>query len=185
MSRLSAGEQTAISAQAIQPFHLIKIEFDGGTQYLTDFEHDLSYDSQTWSANGFILGVPSVAETFEFKNNTLNFKISNVDQTFLTVARSEQIINRKITIYKGLFASGAVSFATIVFAGYIESYTSSAREMGLSVAGLFVDFERTNGRFMGQASQDRYIEDNGGTAGDDLGFEFAAQNNKQLIWGVN
>ena len=92
-------------------------------------------------------------------------------------------LNKRVVIYRAILDSD-YSFTSddvfTVFDGRIMNYsikeTESTATVTMTVAGLFADFERKNGRRTNDTSQQRIFSG-------DLGMNFSAEIVKDIKWG--
>ena len=112
---LSNSVKTELATGNIRPVHLIHLNF-ATPVYLTDcsfaLTSSISGSSRTYTASGHILGIGSAQEGSTPIKNSLNLTLSGVDQTYISVALNENIINDTVQIYRGFLDS---SNALIIF----------------------------------------------------------------------
>jgi len=123
MSRsISAGTQAAIAAQTSRLTHFVKMEFSGGTVYLTTAPHDIDWDGHTWEGIGGLLAFEPLEESGERTGGGTTLKISGVDQTILSALLSQHTRGRTVTIYLAHLDSdyAIISDPLEVFEGYLN-----------------------------------------------------------------
>ena len=105
---LSSDVKTELATGNINPVHLVHFNF-ATPLYITDCGYDLtssiSGTSRTYTASGHLLGISGVAEGTEPIKNTLSIVLSGVDQSYISVALNENIINSSVQIYRALLNS--------------------------------------------------------------------------------
>ena len=83
---------------------MIEIGF-GTPVYLTNASFDItssiSGTSRTYLSNGHLRGISGVSETNKPTKNTLSISLSAVDQTYVSIALNENIINDNVYVYRG------------------------------------------------------------------------------------
>ena len=184
----TAAFQTEIVKDQNQPIHLVEIYFDSptGTQYLTDAYISITYDSNTYSPLGYFLTFSNIDETTQLQVNGINLNISGVDQTYISHVLDENFVDRKVIIRKAFLSTtddSLIADPIIIFQGNTNSPSiSEAQDEGLctvsiEVANQFVDFEKTGGRYTNSESQKMFYPD-------DLGFQYAPQIIKDIVWGA-
>lgn len=94
---LSAGFEANIAAPHATTILLVKMEFDGGTVYMTDAPHPIDWDGQTWLS---LFGMGSVSELVETDGQVtgLQFTISGVPTSSIALALTEEIQGRPVTL---------------------------------------------------------------------------------------
>ena len=101
---LSSDVKTELATGVIDPVLLVLINF-GTPQYLTnagfDITSSVSGSSQTYTASGHLKAISPVSETNKPTKNSLQISLSGVDQSMISVALSENIINDQVKIWRG------------------------------------------------------------------------------------
>lgn len=178
MSRgLSSNLKSIIASARFRFSHLVEIQWDsadGGTDYLTDSQIDISYSGNTYVASGFLLGSDSVKETGDVTVGNLTIQLSGANQSYISkILGGAGIIDRKVKIYRYFQPTESGSNeALLMYYGRIieweltESSTSSA--VLLTAGNHWADFLRVSGRRTNQTSQHRFFPS-------DNGFEFAGK----------
>ena len=127
---LSSSVKTELATGVIDPVLLVEIEF-GTPVYLTNAPFDItssvSGSSRTYLTNGHLKNITGVNETNKPTKNSLQLTLSGVDQTYISIALSENIINKEVYIYRGfLDANNAlISDPFLLFFGTIDEYRIS------------------------------------------------------------
>ena len=108
--------------------------------------------------------------------------MSAVDQTYVSIALSENIINADVYIYKGYLDSNnaLINDPFLLFFGTIDEYAindnTSSASLILTVTSHWGNFGKTNGRTTTDNSQKRFFSN-------DKGMEFAALTVRDIRWG--
>ena len=101
---LSSSVKTELATGVIDPVLLVEIEF-GTPVYLTNAPFDItssvSGSSRTYLTNGHLKNITGINETNKPTKNSLQLTLSGVDQTYISIALSENIINAEVYIYRG------------------------------------------------------------------------------------
>ena len=83
---------------------LIEIQWDaddGGTDYLTNAQQDISYGGNTYTANAFFLGMADVQESSALNTGELNLTLGGSDQTYISlILGGASYIDRKVLIQR-------------------------------------------------------------------------------------
>ena len=182
---LTSAVKTELATGNINPVHLIHLNFSTPV-YITDCSFPLtssiSGSSQTYSASGHILGIGNAQEGSEPIKNSLNLTLSGVDQTYISVALNENIINDTVQIYRGFLDSSNALIADpfLLYEGFIDQYSieddTSSSNIGLSITSHWGNFEKVSGRRSSDNSQQRFFSG-------DKGFEFSALTVQDIRWG--
>jgi len=182
---LSTAVKNELATGVIDPVLLIEIGF-GTPVYLTNASFDItssvSGSSRTYLSNGHLKNISGVNETNQPTKNTLSLSLSGVDQTYISIALNENIINDDVHIYRGYLDSNnaLVSDPFLLFYGTIEEYkisdNTSTANLIISVTSHWGNFSKINGRTTTDNSQQRFFSS-------DKGMEFAALTVRDIRWG--
>ena len=182
---LTSSVKTELATGAINPIILLEIGF-GTPVYLTNASFDItssvSGSSRTYLANGHFKGITGISETNAPTKNTLVVSLSGVDQTYISIALNENIINSDVYIYRG-FLDGTLSVISdpfLLFYGTIDEYkisdNTTTANINLSVTSHWGNFSKTSGRTTSDNSQQRFFSG-------DKGMEFSALTVRDIKWG--
>ena len=98
---LTSAVKTELATGNIEPVLLIELGF-GTPVYLTNASFDItssvSGSSRTYQANGHFRGITGVSETNAPSKNSLVVNLSGVDQTYISIALNENIINVNVFV---------------------------------------------------------------------------------------
>jgi len=182
---LTSAVKTELATGNINPVHLIHLNFSTPV-YLTDCSFDLtssiSGTSRTYTASGHILGLSNTQEGTEPIKNSLTLNLSGVDQTYISIALNENIINDTVQIFRGFLNStnGLIADPFLLYEGFIDQYSieddTSTAGIGLSITSHWGNFEKVSGRRSSDNSQQRFFSG-------DKGFEFSALTVQDIRWG--
>ncbi len=120
---LSAGMVTAAQSADGEVFHLISLEFSGGTSFLTTASHDITWSGDTYTAVGGHLGFEVVQETTDLTGQGVRLTLDGVDQTIISPLLAQNYIGRTAIVYQGHIDSSGdviVDPATL-FSGLLNS----------------------------------------------------------------
>ena len=180
----AAGIVTELGKVANQPVHLVSVETDEGTLYLSDGYRTITWDGHDWSAVGYFLGFSDIQESASLQVSSVTLSLSGIDQVYVALFLQNHYLDRQVKIYKAFLDADMALIAdpVLIFDGRIDQpVISEDPENGTSTVAVkasdqWVDFERTPGRHTNHAEQQLHF------AGD-MGFEFADQIVKTIRWG--
>ncbi len=182
---LSSSVKTELATGSIDPVLLIEIGFSTPI-YLTnasfDITSNISGTSRTYLSNGHLRSITGVNETNRPTKNTLSISLSGVDQTYISVALNENIINDNVFVYRGFLDSSnaLISDPFLLFYGTIDEYkisdNTTTANLIISVTSHWGNFSKTSGRTTTDNSQQRFFSS-------DKGMEFAALTVRDIKWG--
>ena len=188
MSRaLSSAMQAVSTADVVRPIFLVRMVFDSGETpnelNLWSGVGDLTYDSETYTGVGDLLGISPVTETSDMQASGINVTLTGVKSSLVVIAKDHEYQGRPITVMLGAFdASGdLVADPTVIFAGFMDTMTisESGETSTISIAceNKLIAFERAKVRRY--TAEDQKIDHP-----TDKGFEFVtAIVEKEIIWG--
>ena len=182
---LTSAVKTELATGNICPVLLIELGF-ATPIYLTNASFDLtssvSGTSRTCLSNGHLRKVGGISETNKPTKNSLNIVLSAVDQTYVSIALNENIINNDVYIYRGFLDINMDLIADpfLLFYGTINEYkivdSTDTANISLVVTSHWGNFSKTNGRSTTDNSQQRFFSG-------DKGMEFSALTVKDIKWG--
>lgn len=182
----SAGFISEITSQKSAPCYLVDVWLDNGTVSMTDAWVGISYDGRTYTANGHFLGFTGLSEHFDMTIPSVSLSISAVDQVWIARVLSQPYIDRRVTIFKAFLdytSLALISSPVLIFDGRMDTMNiqddpeSGTCSVNGSASSQWSDFQRTPGRHTNDAEQQVFYPG-------DRGFEFAAQLNKDIKWGI-
>lgn len=172
---------TALQSDSIKMANLVVLGFST-TVRLTDYNHDLVDGANTYSASSHLLEIGTPKETRDLQVNSVNIRLSGVEQSYISIVLSQDWINRSVTIYRAVVdTDGTIIGDPInIFQGLITQFEISEDEstvdVDLQAASHWADFEKTAGRITNDNRQKQFFPS-------DDGFNFAAQTVKDIKWG--
>ena len=182
---LTTAVKNHLATNEIKPVHLITIGF-GTPQNLTDCVHDLtssvSGSSVTYSSSKFLVSYPEVSEETDISKSSISIALSGADQTYISLALGENIVNDSVTIYRAFLDSSNAIIADpfLLYKGSVETYTINETEnssaLTLNIVSHWADFEKRSGRKTNSTSQQRFFSG-------DLGMAFSSENVLDIKWG--
>jgi len=172
----------ADSSQSVA--HLIEIELDAATYYLSNYYRKLTTGGNEYSPAGQFLQFSGIEEVSRLENNEVTIALSGVDQAYISVLLSNDYIDRPARIYRVIIneAGDVVDGKILLFDGRIDQPIfqddpdKGTSTISLQCSSHWIDFERTNPRrYSDEEQQFRYSGDKG--------FEFVSEIPLELIWG--
>jgi hypothetical protein len=184
MSRtLSTEMQAVASAELVRPVYLVKMEFDSGDLFLWSGLGNLVYSGDTYVGTGDLMAISPIKESEELTANGVNFTVSGIKQSLVSLARDEPYQGRKITLYLGAFDENAdiISSPVVLFSGFMDvmSISDSGETSTITIAAenKLIAFDRSSVRRF--TAEDQKIDHP-----TDKGFEFVSKIAQQeIIWG--
>lgn len=182
---LTSAVKTELATGNIDPILLIELGFSSAV-YFTNASFNLTSNvsgvSRTYVSGGHLKGITGVNETNTPTKNTLAISLSGVEQSYVSIALNENIINDSVYIYRGYLDSSQALIADpfLLFFGTINDYkitdnTTTANVL-LTVTSHWGNFSKTSGRTTTDNSQQRFFSG-------DKGMEFSALTVKDIKWG--
>lgn len=148
----SAAYLTELAKQGIQPCNLVSIAFDSPV-YLTDFYIDIPFGGNDYESDGRLTGIPEIVGSIDISMQILELEMSGADLATLSVALSENYLNKEVLIYRALVdVNGALVVDPIqVYDGTIDTFTHDEVPGGESIltwtcSNHWATFNQRNGR---------------------------------------
>ena len=182
---LSSDVKTQLVSGSFIMAHLVKLELgttaSPNIYYYTDNNSDIVDGSDTYTANGFLHGLSAVSESASINISSMSLRISGINQTIISDTLNNGHLHRTVTIKRAILNdSEALIDSFFIYKGFIEGMTitdsGESSSVNFSIANHWADFARISGRATNNSSQQHFFDD-------DLGFEFADQATKRIIWG--
>tara|TARA_R100001510_G_C7602100_1_gene168369 strand:- start:47 stop:613 length:567 start_codon:yes stop_codon:yes gene_type:complete len=182
---LSSAVKTELATGVIDPVVLVEIDF-ATPVYLTNASFDItssvSGTSRTYLSNGHLRGITGVQETNRPTKNTLSLSLSGVEQTYVALALTNNIINNEVYIYRGFLDANQalISDPFLLFFGTIDEFrvndNTNTANVILSITSHWGNFSKTSGRTTTDNSQKRFFSG-------DKGMEYSALTVRDIRWG--
>jgi len=173
----------ALSADEVQPFFAVEMDFSGGAIRLWTGYGDITIGSDTYTGAADFMKIGTVDETSEIKATGINVMLSGIPSSLLSAALSENYQGRDITMYFGtLDNTGAINDTPyVLFKGSMDvmNITESSDTATINITGesRLIDLEIARERRY--TSEDQKID-----YPTDKGLEFVADlQQKQILWG--
>ena len=180
---LTSAVKTALAASPTY-CHLVYLGFATPvrkTDNSFDIVDDIEGSSQTYNADGTLLGVGDVPEANTPIKHSINLTFSGVDQSLISTCLSNDVLGIEVKVYRGV-VSGTTCIADpfLIFHGHLSNFQvndgGSSAALGMTITSHFGNFEKINGRTTSDISQQRFFSG-------DKGFEFSALTIRDIKWG--
>ncbi len=179
---LTSAMISEVQASVLSPIFLVQFSFSTPLRFWTGFG-DLKFGGNTYMGAGNLLTISPIEETQEVRSTGVNFALSGIPSSILSVALTEDYQGRDVRMWFAVLDANKdiVLDPYLAFVGrmdvmeIVEQGETSA--IGVSAENVLVALERPNERRY--TPEDQKISFSG-----DKGFDFVAQlQDKQLIWG--
>lgn len=208
MRTITAAVKAELAKGEFRQIHLIEFLFSTPI-YLTDHIIDVSWNGNDYEAGGHLLDFDAAAEASDVRLGRMPINLSGVEQSFLALFLTNSYIDIRVVIRRALLGvnvdalllengdfllledgskllnesagvAGIIPDPFIIWEGLIEGYsvkeTRNNSRLKVDMASHWSDFEKTSSRRTNTASQDRHFTG-------DLGFAFAAESVREVLWG--
>ena len=137
---LTTAVKNELLTGQIRPVHLIEIGFSTPV-FITDCGFDLtssiSGTSRTYTASPFLVGGSSFEEQVDITKTSLSLSLSGADQTFISTALNENIVNDSVVIFRGLLDTNnsIIADPLLLYQGTIDTFqiNESENESALNI----------------------------------------------------
>jgi len=146
-----------------------------------DIVDDIEGSSQTYNADGTLLGVGDTPESNTPIKHSIGLIFSGVDQSLISTCLNNDVLGSEIKVYRGVI-SGTTCIADpfLLFHGHLADFqindTGAGANLVMTVTSHFGNYEKINGRTTSDISQKRFFSA-------DKGFEFSALTIRDIRWG--
>ena len=180
---LTSAVKTALAASPTY-CHLVYLGFATPvrkTDNSFDIVDDIEGSSQTYNADGTLLGIGNVPESNTPIKHSVDLTFSGVDQSLISTCLSNDVLGIEVKIYRGV-VSGTTCIADpfLIFHGHFSNFQindgGSSAALGMTITSHFGNYEKINGRTTSDISQQRFFSG-------DKGFEFSALTIRDIKWG--
>ncbi len=175
-----------LGANEIVQVHLVDVFFDAPTGRLsvTDAFADITHEGITYIRGGNLLQIGDVEEHAALLVPEMTVSFSGVDQAMTSILLQEQYLDRLVRIRRAYLDRSTSQIRSVepFFEGRMnlpviaEDPDSGTSTISVTVASIWVDFERSPGRQTNHETQQLWFPG-------DRGFEFAGQIFDALPWG--
>lgn len=179
MSRsINADLLTALTADSVEPYLAIDLDFDTAPVYIWTGYGDKTIGSNTYTGAGHLLSVGGLEEVSDLAAKSVTLSLSGMNDTILNMALTENYQRRSCTIRLGEMSR---SETVILFEGFMNTMSISddgeQSTIALSVESKLISLEKASNR--------RYTHDNHQSrqSGDTFFAYVADIQDKEIIWG--
>jgi hypothetical protein len=167
---------------------MVEFHLTGGTQYLNSGGFDITWNGNTYTAQGDFLGFSTVSEDFDIKVGKFSIYLSAINTALTAAFIGTDFEGRRVVIRKAFLDFDPMTLSIIdspivIFDGqiYNVSVTETANSASISVecSTLFADFERTAGRKTNNGSNWIFQGVSTDTSFEKSGFV----GNTEFLWG--
>ena len=159
---LSTAVKNHLATNDIKPVHLITLGFST-PQNITDCTFDFT-------------------EETDITKTSLSLTLSGADQTFISLALNENLVNDSVEIYRAFLddSNAIINTPFLLYKGYVDTFAISENKtesnLNLNIVSHWADFEKISGRKTNNNSQQKFFST-------DVGFDFASQTVLDIKWG--
>ena len=165
-----------------KPLLLTKMQFDSGFVRLWGGRGPLDFNSETYLGVGDLGRISQVEEGVEQRAYGMTFELSGISASFVSLALSEELQNRKAEFWLGFFDNdyALVLDPALVFRGRMDTMDIQIGETAtitVTVESRLIDWNRPRIRRYTDADQQERFPG-------DLGFQFMSDaSEKEINWG--
>mgnify|MGYP003133274530 FL=1 len=146
-----------------------------------DIVDDIEGSSQTYNADGTLLGVGHVPESNTPIKNSIDLIFSGVDQSLISTVLNNDVLGVDIKVYRAVISgTTAIADPFLLFHGNLSNFQindgGATASLSITATNHFGNFEKINGRTTADTSQQRHFAS-------DKGFEFSALTIRDIKWG--
>jgi len=186
---LTTDQNVYLAGNSLISIILIDIGMsNGSTTRYTDAPYNITFNSNTYTAQGAFLNVSETEENADVQIVSATITLSALDVSYVTSFATSAQINQLVTIRRGfinfttnqLIGDSAGENAITIFRGRISGYSvtnnTNTAEITIQVSSQFINFDKKSGRRTNQGNfQVEHPTDNG--------MEFSAVSLKDIKWG--
>ncbi|MCU1324986.1 MAG: hypothetical protein JWN34_356 [Bryobacterales bacterium] len=184
MSRdLVSATRDASQGSVIVPVWLIKLQFDGGTIFLSTYDGPLTWSGDTYIGAGAIGSISPIQEDTELARTTLSMQVRGLPSEIIDIVHNEYFQGRRATTYLGYLDQITRQFVddpVIMHRGRMDTAQideSDTCSVTLTVESRFADWDKAKVRRFNDADQKSRFPG-------DRGLEFVTQAEQGTIWGI-
>jgi|TARA_R100000700_G_scaffold33332_1_gene41042 hypothetical protein len=128
------------------------------------------------------MGLSNFSEEVDITKTTLNIGLSGADQTFISTALNENVVNDSVTIFRGFLndTNTLIADPFLLYKGTIDTFEISEQgkdsNIIFKVVSHWADFDKTNGRKTNNTSQQRFFST-------DVGMDYSSETVQDIKWG--
>lgn len=175
---------TAQQAAVVEYYELVKI-LVGDNYYITNAPFNITFDGDTYTAFGMLLGFDAVEENSTLDIASLNISISGIapnaqGNSALTDFVDQEYVNSTVEIWRQYYEAGVAQGQVQIYKGFvtgadlIQSEDNSSNVL-VKTASHWSDFDQIKNRRTNDNSQQRLYPG-------DLGMEYSREVQKEITW---
>lgn len=186
---LTTDQNVYLAGNSLISIILIDIGMaDGSTTRYTDAPYNITFNSNTYTAQGTFLNVSETEENADVQIVSATITLSALDVSYVTSFATSAQINQLVTVRRAfinfttnqLIGDSAGENAITIFRGRISGYSVrndvNTAEITIQVSSQFINFDKKSGRRTNQGNfQVEHPQDNS--------MEFSAVSLKDVKWG--
>ena len=161
---------------------LLNFQIGNTTYYKTTAYHDIVFDGNTYTADGSIIGIPSLTETNTISTSKMTINLNGIDLTFVSLFLSNEHIHKPVNVFRAFLTDNGAIIGNPYeyFTGFIHGYqieeTNETTFIKIEVANHWSNFGMSNGRRTNNNSQQKVFPN-------DVFFNFTSQAIADINWG--
>jgi len=186
---LTTDQNVYLAGNSLISIILIDIGMaNGSTTRYTDAPYNITFNSNTYTAQGTFLNVSETEENADVQIVSATITLSALDVSYVTSFATSAQINQLVTVRRAfinfttnqLIGDSAGENAITIFRGRISGYSVrndvNTAEITIQVSSQFINFDKKSGRRTNQGNfQVEHPQDNS--------MEFSAVSLKDVKWG--
>lgn len=162
----------------------IKSVWNSGTVYLWTGYEDITFDGQTWSGAGHLVGISSVNEEAKIHASGVDFQMSGIPGSLVSLILDDARQGNEVSLWVGAIDQSQAIVGTPykLFQGLMDVPSiqegASSSTITVTAENRLIELNRANTvRYTDRFQQDRFTGD--------LGLEYVAgMQNKEVHWGT-
>lgn len=186
MSRgIDSSTQAQLDTKRFNIINLIEFQDIGGVNnYITDAPVDISYNGNSYTSLGQLLGMTDIQEEEDLKIETIDITLSAIDTDLVKLFLDYDYIDRRVLVHRTVIGDdySIVGSPILVFDGRLdqprvaEDFQSRKATLAVSASSHWSDFEAVNGRHTNKTEHQILYPG-------DTFFDPSAETQKDVKWG--
>jgi hypothetical protein len=179
---MSSADLTALQSSNLQPVVFVQITFNSTTIYLWSGIGSISWNGQTWTGLGSLLGMSPIEDGATVEARGMSITLSGLDATLISNCLSDFGLGLPATVYFGMRSSGSIISSPIdAWSGRVDrpdiSVSGQEATITINLESRLLDMNNAVDRRL--TNQDQQM-----TWPGDLGLQFVdALQERTLFWG--
>ena len=182
---IHADVVAALATDYYQRCVLLKIDFEGGEEYWTDYGHDLVYDGDTYNAASSFISLSGVNESSGVGVGSFSIQAQNVDRSILAVLMNQNISGRRVDAWEAVIDTDGTIIGDPIglkinarMSKYSSTTGAQTASVTITCASHWANFETQAGRYSTLNSQNRFFPN-------DTGLKNASVTTNTKSWGAS